>query len=53
MLNATPRTRARPVTLWCVTLIDFLHYGLVGLVGLAAVATLWFAFYVVHRLHSD
>ncbi len=36
-----------------VTLIDFLHYGLVSLVGIAAIATLWFACYVVYRLHSD
>lgn len=34
-------------------LIDFLHYGLVTLVGLAAVATIWFAGYVVYRLYSD
>lgn len=36
-----------------MTLIDFLHYGLVSLVALAAIATVWFAFYVVYRLHSD
>ncbi|SDP79934.1 hypothetical protein SAMN04487905_109107 [Actinopolyspora xinjiangensis] len=36
-----------------VTLIDFLHYGLVTLVGIAALATVWFAVYVVYRLHSD
>lgn len=53
MFNATPHVPVRPVTLSCVTLIDFFHYGLVSLVGIAAVATLWFAFYVVHRLHSD
>lgn len=33
--------------------IDFLHYGLVTLVALAAIATMWFAGYVVYRLHSD
>jgi hypothetical protein len=36
-----------------VDYIDFLHYGLVTLVGLAAVATIWFACYVVYRLFSD
>jgi hypothetical protein len=36
-----------------VELIDFLHYGLVTLVGLAAVATVWFACYVVYRLFND
>ena len=36
-----------------VDYIDFLHYGLVTLVALAAVATLWFAGYVVYRLHND
>ncbi|GAA4858236.1 hypothetical protein GCM10023222_06500 [Saccharopolyspora cebuensis] len=36
-----------------VTLIDFLHYGLVTLVGIAALATIWFACYVVYRLHND
>lgn len=41
------------VMLTAVTLIDFLHYGLVTLVGIAALATVWFAFYVVYRLHSD
>lgn len=30
-----------------------MHYGLVTLVGLAAVATIWFAFYVVYRLFND
>ncbi|MDR7302209.1 hypothetical protein JOF55_002390 [Haloactinomyces albus] len=34
-------------------LIDFLHYGLVSLVGIAALATLWFAFYVIYRLRQD
>ena len=33
--------------------IDFLHWGLVSLVGIAALATLWFAFYVLYRLRSD
>lgn len=36
-----------------VDLIDFLHYGLVTLVGVAAVATVWFACYMIYRLHSD
>ena len=34
-------------------LISFLHYGLVTLVGLAAVATVWFACYVIFRLYRD
>jgi hypothetical protein len=36
-----------------VELLDFLHYGLVALVALAAIATIWFAAYVVYRLHND
>lgn len=36
-----------------VELIPFLHWGLVTMVGIAAVATLWFAGYVVWRLYSD
>jgi hypothetical protein len=36
-----------------VELINALHYGLVSLVALAAVATLWFAGYVVYRLYND
>lgn len=33
--------------------LDFMHYGLVTLVGVAAIATLWFACYVVYRLYND
>jgi hypothetical protein len=36
-----------------VELIDFLHYGLVTMVAIAAIATLWFAGYVVFRMHND
>lgn len=36
-----------------VELLDFLHYGLVTLVGIAAIATIWFAVYVVYRLYND
>lgn len=36
-----------------VNYIDFLHWGLVSLVGIAALATIWFAVYVLYRLRSD
>ena len=36
-----------------VELLDFLHYGLVTLVGVAAIATVWFAAYVMYRLYND
>lgn len=34
-------------------LIDFVHYGLVGMVALAAVAVLWFGGYVIYRLYRE
>jgi len=36
-----------------VDFVDVVHYTLVGMVGLAALLTLWFAGYVVYRLHQD
>lgn len=53
MPQATPHDARVVVMLSGMTLIDFLHYGLVSLVAIAAIATVWFAFYVVYRLHSD
>ncbi|SFE45639.1 hypothetical protein SAMN04487819_11432 [Actinopolyspora alba] len=53
MPETTSHSSRVVVMLTAVTLIDFVHYGLVTLVGIAALATVWFAFYVVYRLHSD
>ncbi|GAB3675632.1 hypothetical protein [Saccharopolyspora tripterygii] len=53
MPHATVHRGVAVVILARVELLDFLHYGLVTLVGLAAVATVWFAFYVVYRLYND
>jgi hypothetical protein len=53
MPDATSRPAVAVGILLRVELISFLHYGLVSLVALAALATLWFAGYVVYRLHND
>ena len=56
MPDATPRATDPTGTSgysFRVDYIDFLHYGLVTLAGVAALATVWFAGYVVYRLYND